>query len=271
MGELTVATTSHRIQVRRCLEQTRRLMLRDGLLLRWSEQERAAESRFVCSYEETGDSGFEILIYHIASALGGIINGSFIEQWVPRLLKREGMGRTSLDRNRLRTRVTRLLLTATWMADHETTAQVMEFLVNHDFIHLEGFADFRLGEYVQRSVPLVTQAIAELNGESVCGDIVQLLRCFVESADSYVDRIDVFVHRSGRFRLMDESGDTIDHGYMSRYLSDISADEVDLADLLVSTLILLAPLELHLYCEADLPVVDVIRDVFQERVTFHRA
>ena len=40
---------------------------------------------------------------------------------------------------------------------------------------------------------------------------------------------------------MDESGDTIDHGYMSRYLSDISADEVDLADLLVSTLILLAP------------------------------
>ena len=81
--------------------------------------------------------------------------------------------------------MTRLLLTATWMADHETTAQVMEFLVNHDFIHLEGFADFRLGEYVQRSVPLVTQAIAELNGESVCGDIVQLLRCFVESADSY--------------------------------------------------------------------------------------
>ena len=86
-----------------------------------------------------------------------------------------------------------------------------------------------------------------------------------------MSRIDVFVYRSGRFLLFDETGDTIDHGLMSRFLSDISVDAVDSADLLVSILIILAPLELHLYCDADLPVVDLIRDIFQERVTYHRA
>jgi len=271
VGEIIVATRSHSAQVRRCLEQLDPLIRRDGLILHWSEQECSTESRFLCRCREAEGSGFEILTYHIASALADIIKASFIRQWVPRLLKRESIGRDYPDRRRLRARLARLLRMATWMAGHETTVEVMDFLLNHGFVHLEGFADFRLGCYVQRSAPLVAQAIAELNDESACRDIIQLLRCFVEETDSFVSRIDVFVYRSGRFLLFDETGDTIDHGLMSRFLSDISVDAVDSADLLVSILIILAPLELHLYCDADLPVVDLIRDIFQERVTYHRA
>jgi putative sporulation protein YtxC len=270
VGELVIATASHGSVLRRQLGQQMPLMLRDGLLLRWREMEWPTEIRVICDYEEMGEPAYEILIYHVASAVTGIVRSSLISQWVQRLVLRQAVDASASERHQLQTRATKTLTEAAWVPGEEILARVMEYLAAHHFMHLEGFASFRLDDHVQRVSDAVTIAIAEWNTERTRHDIVQLLRYFVATADSYVDRVDVFLQRNGRFRLVDKPGHVVDNAYLARYVSDLRDGAVDPGDLLVSTLITLAPVELHCYCETELPVMSMIRDVFQERVTFHQ-
>lgn len=270
MGELVIATASHGPVLRRRLGRQTPFMLRDGLLFQWREVAYPTELRVVCDYEEIGEAACEILIYHVASALTGIIRSSLMRQWVQRLVLRQAREASSSERHQLELRATKTLRETAWVPRDEILGRVMEHLATHHFVHLEGFAGFRLGDHVQRISEAVAMAITEWNTDRNRREVIQLLRYFVETADCRVDRIVVFLRRNGRFRLMDQSGHVIDNADLACYVADLSDGVVDFGDLLVSTLITLAPIELHCLYETELPVMGMIREVFRDQVTFCR-
>lgn len=268
VSDVIIATASYGLALLERLEQRMPHMLRDGLQFEFREVESYPETHVLCSYRAVGEAGQEILVYHIASALTEIIHTSIEAEWVQSHLLREGRNLSSMQRRRMIPQIMEIVAGADASPRHEVLSELMEYLAAYSHIHLEGFASFRLKEYHRHVVTVTSEVIAGWNAEQAYEDFVELLRCFMIMQESRIERIDVLVRRNGRFRLVDETGSTVDNGHLEGYVTDLTEGKVDYADLLMSVLVTLAPLVVRCHFEAELPVMTLLKDVFGERVTF---
>jgi len=277
-----------------CLEPLRErlsiemLSLREeGLDVRVDEESRGRLTFFGCNLAE-GDATTEagrnlgsLLRHIVAGALSDVI----VDNWEQRLLRKfirssyyyfnseEQDTILSYAGRNLNSGGTEPAAAQTLARKRQVLHRLLDYLDGVDELVLEGFVTFRLKDYVEELEDAVDRAVDDFLMEKEYMEFIRLLRYFVEAQEPRVDEVHVVVYPGGGFKLLDETGQPIHNEYLEEFVVEMLDSEVNYEDLLISSLITIAPSRVSLH----LPVmtgrdeaVETVRSVFGDRVTLCR-
>jgi putative sporulation protein YtxC len=147
--------------------------------------------------------------------------------------------------------------------------RLAEYLEQHSALNLDGFVTFRLKDYIADLERSLDAAVDEFMLDREYREFVRLLRYFVDVQAPKLGTVHVLLQASGRFELLDEQLQPLTGEFAADFRFETEDAEINLDDLLVSSLITAAPAQvvIHGAQEAlDQPSVRTVRQVFGERL-----
>ncbi|GBF32709.1 hypothetical protein DCCM_0905 [Desulfocucumis palustris] len=147
--------------------------------------------------------------------------------------------------------------------------KILEFLRSNDDIVIDGFIRFRLKEYVNELQEAADRAVDDFLMEREYNEFIQLLKYFVEIQDPRLDLVHVLIKPNGVFKLFDGQYQVINSEYLEGFMMELVDSEINYEDMLISTLITLAPREIIFHLgkgERPQNTLETIKQVFLHRV-----
>ena len=147
--------------------------------------------------------------------------------------------------------------------------KIMEYLGNSSIIILDGFVNFRLKKYMEQLEETVDVAIDEYLMDKEYREFIKLLRHFVDLQEPKRDLVNVVFHNT-EIILMDENFKFIEKD-TSLDLIAKENPEVNMDDIIVSTLINIAPRRITIHGftgKEKREVVNALYNIFEGRINF---
>ena len=147
--------------------------------------------------------------------------------------------------------------------------KLIEYFRTSNKIILEGFVNFRLKEYVRDLEEVVDRAVDDFLMEREYKEFIHLLKYFVDIQEPRFELIHVKPADGGKYILLDEKKREISGKYLKELLDEVSEGEISYDDLLVSSLITLAPKRIIIHCVnrfTNKELLETIKNVFTGRV-----
>jgi len=145
-----------------------------------------------------------------------------------------------------------------------------EYVSEEKILNMNGFVIFRLAEYKDELKSLLKKTVDSMVAENDYNEFIELLRFFVEIQESEIECIHV-IYSCGRYILFDENYNEITEEYISGIKNEIKYGTINYDDLLLSTLISLAPKKIYIHGKDNIinkQLLKTIRCVFDERVEY---
>ncbi|MBP2634096.1 MAG: putative sporulation protein YtxC [Firmicutes bacterium] len=151
--------------------------------------------------------------------------------------------------------------------------RIIEYLDDHYELVLDGFLRFRLKDYHLQLLKSIDHVVDDFMMEFEYKEFVRLLRYFVDMQEPRAEEAHVVIKEGNMFTLFDSQGKIISNQYLEDMLlqNDIvdTPDNLNYEDLLISTLIMLAPRNIMVHSSnklRDQELVDTVKNVFEDRV-----
>lgn len=148
--------------------------------------------------------------------------------------------------------------------------KLLDYFENSNKIILDGFVNFRLKDYMKDLEDIVDKAVDEFLMEREYREFIRLLRYFVDIQDPKFNMIHVVAGFDGRYSLFDENRKEITNECIREFINEISGGDINYDDLLVSSLITLAPKSIMIHCIGlfkNKELLETIRNVFSDKVS----
>lgn len=147
--------------------------------------------------------------------------------------------------------------------------EILDYLSLNTNINIDGFINFRLHDYVDDLYNILQQAVDEFMLEKEYREFILLLKYFVEIQEPKVEKIHVFLMADGYFQLLDDDNKAYNQQCFEGCIIDMADKEINYEDLLISTLITIAPKKIILHIPDSSKVknmLDTIEAVFDKQV-----
>ncbi|MPM21622.1 hypothetical protein SDC9_68066 [bioreactor metagenome] len=147
-------------------------------------------------------------------------------------------------------------------------ANIIQYLDNHHELVLEGFVNFRLKEYRKRLVEVVDIAVDDYMMDLEYKEFIRVLRYFVDIQEPKIEEVHVVIGQYGNYKILDTSGNALKDKYLENFVAG-SVGEINYEDLLITSLISIAPYNIMLHSRdinSSQNVVATIKNVFEGRV-----
>ena len=148
--------------------------------------------------------------------------------------------------------------------------QIRKFICDKSFISIDGFITFRLKDIDLFINLVVDKGIEEFTAKKEYKEFISVLKYFVNVQEPKYNLVNL-VFKGNSYTLFDEYNKVIDKNFFEDIIFQIESEEISQDDLLISTLIVLAPNNLIVHLDQhhkDSDIVKVITDVFEDRVYF---
>jgi putative sporulation protein YtxC len=149
---------------------------------------------------------------------------------------------------------------------NDILSKLLYYLEANQEIVIDGFVKFRLRDYQEYLINIIDQAVDTYMVELEYQEFISVLRYFVRINTEQALTIQVMMKNSGPYLLLDESGELLRYQYIDfvdRHTED------DYAELLISTLINIAPQKIilhNIHGEANAVLIKTLKNIFQERI-----
>lgn len=147
--------------------------------------------------------------------------------------------------------------------------KLLDYFENSNDIILDGFVNFRLKDYIKDLEEIVDKAVDDFLMEREYREFIRLLRYFVEIQEPKFNTVHVIVNYDNKYMLMDETKKEITNECIQEFVNEISEGEINYDDLLVSSLITLAPKKIMIHCTGQFKnkeLLETIKNVFSGKV-----
>lgn len=147
--------------------------------------------------------------------------------------------------------------------------RLMDYFENSNNIILDGFVNFRLKEYMKDLEDVIDKAVDDFLTDREYKEFIRLLRYFVDIQEPKIDMVHVIVDYENRYMLLDGMKKEITNECIHEYISEISIEEINYDDLLVSSLITFAPRKIFLHGTGrfkNKELMETIKSIFLGRV-----
>jgi len=148
--------------------------------------------------------------------------------------------------------------------------QIRKFICDKPLISIDGFITFRLKDIDLFINLVVDKGIEEFTAKKEYKEFISVLKYFVNVQEPKYNLVNL-VFKGNSYTLFDEYNKVIDKNFFEDIIFQIESEEISQDDLLISTLIVLAPNNLIVHLDQhhkDSDIVKVITDVFEDRVYF---
>ena len=148
-------------------------------------------------------------------------------------------------------------------------AQELErFMQENTHLHLQGFITFRLHEYWQELREAVEYAVEEYVMDKQYQEFISLLKYFVDVQPARRELVHVIQEEQQHIRLLDHHFSLLDTRAEDRALAELVDSELNVEDMVLSTLITASPASICIHAaNPDHQVVRTIKAIFDSRVT----
>ncbi|MFC0213014.1 sporulation protein YtxC [Paenibacillus chartarius] len=152
---------------------------------------------------------------------------------------------------------------------YKIAAAVTEYLRAQTRLNLEGFLRFRLNDYIDEMREVVEYAIDEFMMDRQYQEFISLLKYFVYIQEAKIPAAHL-VHKGGHeFLILNDKWEPIDTSALdSSFTLEILDKDINLEDMIVSTLITVSPQTIFIHTrEPDQQVIHTITQIFENRST----
>ncbi|WP_252225935.1 putative sporulation protein YtxC [Caldicoprobacter algeriensis] len=221
----------------------------------------------------------DALKYRIADILSDFIVNDLQHMMIERIIEDEYFYFENEDREQIRQEVLNAVfegkeyeslfnqLREKW---HDPIRQrILEHLDTHNELIVEGFIRFRLKDFMKELIETVDKIVEELLVEREYNEFIKLLRYFVEIQEPKVREVHVLVDDDRRYILLDDSMRVINNDILKELAREISDTEMSYDDLLISSLITIAPSKITIHgCDKikNTELLNTINKVFRGKV-----
>lgn len=149
--------------------------------------------------------------------------------------------------------------------------KLLDYFESSNDLVLDGFVNFRLKEYTKDLEEVVDKAVDEFLMEREYREFIRLLKYFVDIQDPKFDIIHVVLKPDNKYILLDENKKEITNQCIQDFVIDMATDEINSDDLLVSSLITLAPRQVIIHSSGQFKnkeILETIKNVFSGKVGF---
>lgn len=143
--------------------------------------------------------------------------------------------------------------------------KLIEYFGSSDKVILDGFVNFRLKDYMKDLEDIVDKAVDDFLTEREYKEFIRLLRYFVDIQEPKFNVIHVLVGYDSKYILLDENKREITNECIQEFMNDIPEGEINFDDLLVSSLITMAPKKVVIHSSKSFrnkELLETIKNVF---------
>jgi putative sporulation protein YtxC len=147
--------------------------------------------------------------------------------------------------------------------------KLLDYFEGSNSLILDGFVNFRLKDYIKDLEEIVDKAVDEFLMEREYKEFIRLLRYFVDIQEPKFNIIHVITGYESKYMLLDENRLEITNQCIHEFVNEISDGEINYDDLLVSSLITLAPRRIVIHSTGHFKnkeLLETIKNVFSGKV-----
>ena len=150
--------------------------------------------------------------------------------------------------------------------------KVNNYLLNNDYLNIEGFVNFRMKEFMKYISTIGDIAAEEYIIKKDQDEFINVLKYFIEVQDEKIDLLRVHIMKDNTFMLYDEFGNKIDNIDNEEIINMVIKENLNYEDYLISTLLTLCPKKIEildmLKNNSSQGIVDTIKSIFGDRVEY---
>ena len=221
---------------------------------------------------------YELLKYHVSNALADHVIHQYEEKLLIRIINSNYGYFNSSDKKEI-LRISLKIIRNDDKVFFNTLFQIrrrnmiikklMEYFEGSSSIILDGFVNFRLKEYIKELEEIIDNAVDDFLIEREYKEFIRLLRYFVEIQDSKFNFIHVVMQYDDKYILLDDKKQEITNDCIQEFITELPGTEINHDDLLVSSLITLAPKSIIIHNWErfrNQKLLDTIKNVFNGKV-----
>lgn len=285
MEVLSIAIASHASEVKDRFQFEFKLLKEEGLNVTVDEHQLGNTILFRCNIPDKQllDSSFKNKIGTFRNHIANALSDCFINQWeqdiIRKIIKVYYYYIKEEDQLFIYNNTIKMLNTDNRNGRRDylnpifrksrIQYKLLEYLEGNSDIIIDGFINFRLKEYIEELKDAVAKSFDDYMMEKEYREFLRLLKYFVDIQETIIETVHVLTE-GNNFKLLDGNMEIINQEYFDEFLTDLKDGELNYEDLLISTLITIAPQKviLHISVErAKTEVFRTIQNVFTDRVT----
>lgn len=232
------------------------------------------------SRKEKAIQSYKMLLAHISNALADSIIKQYEEKLLARTINSNYCYFNSIERKEILNTALRMIrnddrdfLNSLYQIRRRNmiVKKLLDYFESSNTLVLDGFVNFRLKEYMKDLEEIIDKAVDEFLMEREYREFIRLLKYFVDIQDPKFDTIHVILRYDNKYNLYDENKNEITNACLHEFINEISEGEINYDDLLVSSLITLAPRKVMIHSPGQFKnkeLLETIKSVFSGKVTF---
>ncbi len=144
---------------------------------------------------------------------------------------------------------------------------VLEYLDSNNDIIIEGFINFRLKFYTNMIRKVIDKVLEDFIIEKEYKEFIKILQYFVEIQEPKINLVNVIMLEDNKYKLYDDKNKEINNDFFEEIANEMSEHEMNYDDLLISSLITIAPRKIIVYADDEnRDVIKIIKNVFTGKV-----
>ncbi len=146
---------------------------------------------------------------------------------------------------------------------------IVNYLIENNILLIDGYMNFRLRRFLYIVDISIEKAIGDIEIEREYLEFLSMLQYFVDIQEPKSELINVIV-KDNEYFLLDKKNNIIENNLLKDMAQDFIYEDISKSDLLISSLIVLSPLELIMHIEEgkEQELVTVVSQVFKDKVQF---
>ncbi len=148
--------------------------------------------------------------------------------------------------------------------------EILDYIKRNNSINIDGFVKFRLKKFKNNIDCLIDKSAKQYFAEEEYKEFIKILKYFVDIQEPKLDLVNIVIDGED-YKLFDGENNIIEKDYFSDVINELASEGISNDDLLISSLIVIAPEKIIIHGEEkdrDKDIVKIINSVFPEKVYF---
>jgi len=147
--------------------------------------------------------------------------------------------------------------------------EISRYLFDNDTLILEGYLRFRSLSFENLIDKIIEKVIFDIQMETEYEDFIEMLQYYLDSQIPKVDVVNVII-KNNEYYLYDQKNKAIENDSIKSITKEYGIDDITKADVLVSSLIVLAPNKviIHMKNDNEKELMQILKKIFTKRLSF---
>jgi len=208
---------------------------------------------------------------NIASLIKNIIDKTYMKNLIESKVSEMYQEVFLIDQYEMNTVVYNLLLDDNYFTaeKEKIKCNLIDYLRENDTLILDGYLRFRSEPYNNLIEKIIEKVVIDSQMEYEFEEFIQLLRYYLDTQVPKADVINLII-KNDNYIMLDENNNKLDAENINSIVKEYNIDDLSRADLLLSSLIIMAPNKIiaHVKNDKEKELMVVLKKIFAERLVF---